>query len=236
MSYKRLFSLLVFISLFFSTIIQATESTTPHITVIGQAYVEVQPNIIQWRITIKNVDKQLETAATQHADIVANTLTLLKKFKIKKQSIQTTQMRFAENRKYIDGTSVKQGYFASTNLAFELKKVDQYQALWTALSKINAISINQVNYQHSQQAELQDSTRISALLNAKNKASALAKAIDANIAEALMIEEVSANNFGQPYSEMKLRSADVSSGSNNIALGMIKIEMKIKAVFRLTNE
>ena len=113
----------------------------PHIVVYGTAEIHVAPNEMNWSLSVRNEAKELPATASAHAATVKKVLEFLKNHKINEQKLQTSQMQFGENWKYIDRENVKIGYYASTSISFTIHDFDLYEPLWFGLAGIEGVSI-----------------------------------------------------------------------------------------------
>lgn len=214
----------------------AEQIKEPYIEVIGTAVSEVIPDLINWSIEVKNEGKLLKDVALEHQKIVAQALNLLNKQSIKKETIQTTNMTFGEKTKYVDNNRVSDGYYATTQINFTLIDIKQYQDIWQLLAEINGVSINSVTYDSSTKKELQNKTRIDALLAAKEKAKIMAETLEVNIGEPLVIEEIN-NNVGYNHTLNRVQLAQESFGSAEaLSAGTVAITMQVKVIFKLVKK
>ncbi len=209
----------------------------PHISVYGTAEMNVTPDEMVWSINVKTENRELPAAAAAHDAAVGKVVEFLKGLNIDKDKLQTSQMRFGENWKYIDRENVKIGYYASTDIAFTITDMDLYRKLWFALSGFEGVSIQSIQYGHSERIRLQNESRQKALLAARQKADALAKTLGSQIGEPLRIEEIAAPSFPQPMISNFAARADMgeTASDQSLALGQITISTKVLVVFRLRN-
>lgn len=217
---------------------RAQETTLPNVTVYGTATTEVTPDQMNWSLTITNKGADLSRVADAHNKIVAKVLTLLKDNGVKEEKVQTARMEFGENWEYRNNNRVKEGYFASTSVAFELDDFDKYKTLWSGLATIPQVSIGGIAYDHSKRIDYQNETRIKALLAAKQKANALAETLGSSIGEPLLIEEDSSPRYGYQsnfFSPSMARADQLNNGQGQVVLapGEIAINARVKVSFRL---
>lgn len=224
-------SVLIISFLFLSLAAFADE--LPRISVTGTAVTLVKPDLIIWNIRVENEEKELNQVAEKHTKIVENILAFLKTKNINKNNIQTSSMKFGVKTKYIDNTQVKDGYFASTDISFELRQLDQYNGIWTGLANIDNVEIINISYDTSKRIDIKNETRIKALLAAQSKAKALAEAVDAKIGEPILIEDTSQQWSPSTANNIQFSRAEVSDRSGNIAVGELRIEMEVRAEFKL---
>ena len=213
----------------------AEDIEPPHITVFGTATKKVTPDTMIWSLSVKNKGRNLQEVAELHSKHVESVLIFLKKMKIPTEELQTARMEFGENWVSKTFTSVKEGYFASTDIFFKIHDFEKYNSLWIGLSQFEFVTVNNVSYDHSKRIDFQNETRKKALLIAKEKAVALAETLGSQIGEPLLIEDDGSNDYIsiRTYSNSISRSEYDSYKGDGIAPGMIPIRMRIKVAFRL---
>jgi uncharacterized protein YggE len=186
-----------------------------------------------WSLRVETKGPSLETVVSEHS-------TTVKKSKVDEKTIQASRMEFGENWEYRSDSRVREGYVATTEIAFKLKEFENYKPLWLGLAKIHGVSISAVTYDHTRRIEFQNESRRKAVLAARDKARALAEALGAVIGEPLMIEEDLSPSEGWQFqrntSLNNLRAADAEAQgqSTGLAPGTIPITVRVKAAFRLT--
>jgi len=213
----------------------AHEFDTPHISVYGTATKKIVPDEMAWSLVVRNKANAVDLVASEHMQAVQPVLRFLKNAGIAEEDIQTSNMHFEENWERRGGDRVQEGYYAATDISFRLKNLDQYRTLWLGLSKYSSLSVESVYYDHSQRIALRNETREKALLAAKEKAVAMAKALSAQLGEPLLIEEnPSGTRSWDPASNTLAYAPEVSDeGGDDIAPGRISIHARVKVVFRL---
>ncbi|CAN5689760.1 SIMPL domain-containing protein [soil metagenome] len=207
---------------------------TPHITVGGIAITEVTPDQLNWILEVKYIDLDLTKAAEQHTQRVATVLEIIKKAGVPTKEIQTARMEFGENEVYRNGSNIKEGYFANAIITFKLSDLSKYNELWLAFSGQGNLSVKSVSYEHSKRLEFEAETRKKALLNAKEKATAMANTLGAKIGETLSIienlnVEFVASYGGAPDLMPRAISRDA------ISPGTMPIRIAVDVTFRLIN-
>lgn len=221
-----------------SVSLSAEHFETPHVSVYGTASTDVVPDIMHWRINVRTNGKTVEDVATLHDSNVADVLRFLQKEEIEKRKTQTSQLQLSEDLEYSGGKRIKKGYYASTAISFESNTMEDYRSLWIGLSRLKTVSINGVSFDTSKRIEIQEKTRFEAIKAARIKASNLADALGAKIAEPLMIEEEATGNNDTRSVLNNARMSRVAADSGNsgpsLSVGTIPIRMRIKTVFRLT--
>lgn len=231
---KSLFGL---IALATFAICHGSDYDIPHIVVYGTAITQAPPDELRWSISVTTKGLNITEVADKHDKLVSDAITFLKKRQIPEKEIQTSNLRLTENWEYRGSSRVLEGYYANTDIAFKSSDLSDYRNLWIGLSQINGVSVNGATWDTSQRIELQNSTRIQALQDAKEKAVTLAQSLDARIAEPLQIEEIPDDMEVMRFQANSLRAMDANAeGGEAVAPGTIEIRMKVRAVFRLQTE
>jgi len=226
---KKIITVL-FMTMFTSALVNATEST-PQVSVTAAGEISIKPNILLWDCTVKTTAANLAQVTEQHSAIMQTALSYLSKSGVSEKDLQTTRMNFRENWSFKAGTRVKNGYIATSSINFKVTDFDKYNKLWTGLSKIDGLSVNNVNYNHSDRKELQKECLKKALIAAKEKASFIATTLDEKIGRVLKVVESGENGHPRPMIHaMSARSGDQNQA---IAPGEITITKKVSATFML---
>lgn len=235
---KRLLAILTFTvicSTLLSKAVIAHPEITPHVSVTGAAITEVEPDLIYWQLSVKNNAFTVEDVAAKHSALVTQVLRFLAKQSIKSNDIQTSNMQFNEKFKYEQRNTISDGFYASTQITFKLSDTNKYQQLWLGLSKLSNVSIQNVRFDTSERIAIQNETRVKALLAAKEKATVLAKSLNVDIGDPILIEEHSSTPMSS--NTMRIKSFSDMEGaalsSSSLALGKISIEMTVNAKFAL---
>ena len=218
----------------FTAALPAAENELPGVTVFGTATIKVTPDLMLWNLTVSNQGLKLPAVAEQHAKLVGQVLSFLKERGIKDSELQTSQMEFGENWEYRNQSRVKEGYFASTRISFRTADLSAYKPLWLGLAAISGVTVDGVDYDHSKRIDYQNETRRKAVLAAKEKAADLAKALGAEIAEPLRIEEdLGVNGAAQKTSNQLTVESSEGAEQESLAPGTIPIRTRVKVTFRL---
>ncbi|NOX58745.1 MAG: SIMPL domain-containing protein [Planctomycetes bacterium] len=211
----------------------AHDTALPVITVWGTATTEVIPDEMHWYLTVRNKGVKLSDVADDHSRIVSRVLKFLKDNGIADDKVQTARMEFGENWEYRKNNRVKEGYYASTSITFDLDDFAKYKGLWFGLAQIQHVGIDSVSYDSSKRIMHQNETRKKALTVAREKAKALANALGSQIGEPLLIEEDMTSQSAYQFYSNSLASDGDGTADANLAPGRIPIQMRVKVSFRL---
>ena len=209
----------------------------PHVSVYGTATSDVVPDLMRWQLGVRSTGKTVNDVAGLHDKNVANVIAFLKREEIEERKIQTSQLQLAEDLEFRNGTRTKKGYYASTSIIFESKTLEAYRNLWMGLSKLATVTIGGVTFDTSKRIEVQNRTRINAIIAAKEKAATLAEALDTRIGLPILIEDEAGHQNDQRNMLSNVRmsriAADSSGAGPSLSVGTIPIQMRVKAVFQL---
>ncbi len=203
----------------------------PYIAVQGFAEKEIKPDQLTWRFSIRNEAKTSSEVANAHDQSVARVIKLLKKQGIETKDIQTTHMQLSENKRYQNNQWIKEGFFASSQMTFELKTLDKYKALWNGLAEFPEVSMNGFNYSHSKAKQIRKELRAVALVNAKQKAISMAAVLGVKADKPLAIEEVSAGPV--PIRGPQMMASKRMDNDANLSPGTIQFQMSVNVTFEL---
>lgn len=219
-----------------SAVAYAGDMALPHISVFGTAVTRIIPDKMIWHLQVRNKSSSLDSVAKEHIDIIKKVTAFLKESSVKDDEVQTSRMEFGENWEYKDRSRVKEGYYAITHVTFTMTDFNSYERIWKGLSLIENTSVNEILYDHTERIKHQNETRVKALIAAKEKAQLLAKTIGSEIAEPLLIEEISlSNDVENRPNVLQARREAFAEGDEGtpISPGLIPVRMRVKATFRL---
>ncbi len=213
----------------------AADLATPHVAVYGTAVTQARPDLLRWSVTVSNTGPELAPVSEEHAKQTAAVLRLLGTKTIKPEEIQTSGMQFSENREFQENRWVKNGYIATTQVAFTLRNLAEYQSTWTELARLPGVSVNGVSWDLDDRTSVQNKTRLEALRSAKAKAEEMARALGVRISTPLAVEE---EPIDEPMMQRGmvntfLEKAGGDAGGDPIASGQIAIRIRVRVVFQL---
>lgn len=223
---------LLFFGLMVSGFGFANEITQPHIKVFGKSTIQVEPDTMIWHLKIKTEDTNLNLVSQKHAKTVSKVLKIIRAKNIDRKSVQTSNMSFGENRVYQNHAWTKKGYAATTSVTFKLNDFKDYESLWLSLSEINAVSVHDVKFDHSDRIGFRNKARKKALLAAKNKAHIMAKTLGVEIGQPISIAEIE-HTYNSSLRSNMVNVVGGAASESSISLGTIPISMKVKLVMNI---
>ncbi len=209
---------------------QQIMSMTKKIEVTGHAEMEVTPDEIYVRITLKEY-----TDGRKKVDINRLEDRLIKAMRSERipEENLTVQNIYGYNW---DWKKKKSGDFLATK-SYRLKVSDlkKMNDLIQRLDERGVNNMNVDNYTHSKLDEYQKELKLKALKNAKEKATFLLAGIDEQIGGVLEVYENPNAHPGQPvmYRAQAMDMAESASYQSNVEFKTIKLTSDIKAVFAI---
>ena len=228
---KQIFLLLTVLAPAFVT----AQFEVPHISVFGTAETKVTPDELHWNVSINTKGKQVDALAAEHLRDVGTVLDYLKSNRVADKDVKTSHMQLNEEWEYRNQSRLKVGYYAFTRISFKTSDFDDYVRLWTELAKFSNIAIENVNYGVSEIIEIQKKTRVEAVLAAKTKAQELASVLGAELAEPLLLEEITTGtDTSNQMLNVSLAGARMEQARGGVSPGTESISMQVKVVYRIT--
>lgn len=212
------------------------ETLVPRVTVVGFAKKEVVPNEMNWNLQVQHKDKDLENLASKHAAATSEINQLLKQLAIKENKLKTSQMSFSENWEYLNESRIRLGYVASTNISFILSDFSKYLSIWQKLSQFPEVSVNGVNFSHSEIEKIQDELKTEALLDAKKKALSMAATLRVRLGSVIYIGDNAEPSVQPQFFESRSMSAMKADSGSPVEPGSMEVRSEVRVDFRIEGE
>lgn len=224
----------------------------PVITVTGTAEVQVAPDEALFSIDVTKTNKDLQAAKRLNDESVGKLLELSRRFSISPQNVQTSQItvdmkyesiRDAKARVFSDegdeiGKRVFRGYEVSKTVTVRLTDLSRFEELFAEVLQTGVSAVNSVTFETSKLRENKDKAREMAMKAAKEKASAMAAAVNQTIGRAIKVTEgtVGGPTYGSNYpsNSNAIGTGGVFTESLvTFAPGAIKIGAQVTVSFQL---
>jgi uncharacterized protein YggE len=202
------------------------------VTVTGTAVIKVVPDEMNWSVQVSVNDATLAKAKDRHDASLTAALTYIKGLGGAVKDLQTGGIRFDKNT-YApdDSAAAKKPYACSTQFTFTLTDFDKYGPIADALSKIDGLQVQSVDYASSKEDPTRRDALKQALLNAHDKAGDLATAAGCYIDKPLEILEGTVDNGPRP---MMMMSKMAGGGGTPAAVpGPLEIDATVTATYDL---
>jgi uncharacterized protein len=229
----------------------------PTITIVGVVEVEAVPDEVNISLEVSKIHKDLQTAKRLHDESVSRILDLTRRFDVNPNNVKTAfisvQMKYETVRDpkraaydedgVLIGTRVFKGYEVSKTVVIKLTDVSRFEQFFEEVLRIGVTEVNNVSFETSKFRELKVQARELAIKAAREKAVAMAGAVDQLIGKAIYIGEgegiVSASGRSNNYIISGSDNNDLrpSGNSSDIAVtfapGVIRVKASVTIVFIL---
>jgi uncharacterized protein YggE len=251
---------LLFLTLFLGASATAQDiDKMPTIAAVGTVEVEAVPDEVNFSLEVTKIDKDLQVAKRLNDESISKILELTRRFDVKPQNVKThyisVEMKYETVRdpkkKVYDadgdliGTRVFKGYEVSKTVLIKLTDVSRFEQFFEEVLKTGITEVKNVSFETSKYRELRVQARELATKAARDKAVAMAAAVNQTVGKAIFIREGVAdvpssnsgrsNNFvieGQDSNDNVL-SRDSSSVMATFAPGAITVKSSVTIVFVL---
>lgn len=210
----------------------------PQIKVVGQASLWVVPDEVAISLTVKTWGNEPELAKERNDEKAAAILAKLKSLGVEDKHLQTDRMRLIPyyDRGY-SRTARPDGYEAQKSITINLQEVEKVDQLVMTTLKAGINSVDRIQIKSTKVQQHRDAARIKALANAKEKAIAMAGALDAEIGEPLLISEIDEGGVAPQGRMMEAMAMSSAPGGaprgDTFAPGQIEIRAKVMVAFEL---
>lgn len=211
---------------------------TRSISVSGTVVTQAVPDVVLWRVSLANFDKDMLEAKKANDEKVRAVLALREKLGIAPRDIETGCLsieREYDRDEHGNQTAFK--HFAVRRTVMirqrDLKRFDEF------LDKLVACGDMEIgfDFECTKIHVVRDETRLQALKAAKSKAEAMAKAVGAKLGKVLTIKEESRQDpWANPASNWLILGSSGPKpdvGSSTFAPGAIQVRVTVYATFKL---
>lgn len=215
------------------------------IAVSGSAEILVPPDEVHLRFTVETRDPKLDETIKQNDSRTAAVLKFLKETEIAPKDIQTDYVQINPVFTTQNGvqTLVPQYYQANRSFGVRLRKVAQFDEVLAGVLRAGANYVHGVEFRTTELRKHRDLARSKAIQAAREKAEALATALNVKVGKAQTINERAAGgawgwsgrnamtNYTQNAVQVAGREADPVE--QNLSVGMISVTASIDVTFTL---
>ena len=208
----------------------------PHVTVTGEAEMNIAPDEVVFDVTLQAFNKELKLAKTQVDERLKGLIGLARKHGVAESDTQTDYVKVDPRFKSGNDTKAFLGYWVRKDLVFTLRDVKRAEGLLSELLDFGVWRINSISFQTSQMRKYRDQARALAMKAAQEKAAALAGAVGQKIGKALTIEEDAPGRGSAPNLSSNVVAydrGDSSESEGTLALGLIKVSARVTVKFEL---
>jgi uncharacterized protein YggE len=216
------------------------------ITANGEAEVRIMPDEVILRLGVETSDMNLATAKKQNDQIVAKVQAVAKQYDIPVEHVQTDYLNIEP--RYNDGYTQREfvGYFVHKTVVVTLHDLTKFEDVLSALLESGVNYVHGIEFRTTDLRKYRDEARELALQAAREKASAMASALDQKLGEPRSILE-EANNWWSGYGSgwwgrwggmtqnvIQEVGGDYASFDNSLAPGQISVTARVSVSFAMT--
>ncbi|MBV9923789.1 MAG: SIMPL domain-containing protein [Acidobacteria bacterium] len=209
----------------------------PHVSVAGEAELNVMPDEVRYDVTLLAFHKELKTAKTQVDDRLKGLVALVRKHGVAESDTQTDYVKVETRYKSGDAAKATLGYAVRKDLVFTLRDITQAEALLSEVLDYGVTRVNSITFSTSKMRLYRDEARAQAMKAAQEKAAALAGAVGQRIGKAITIEEEVPGQSGAlpNYSAntVSFVRGDSSDSEGTLEIGLIKVSARVSVKFAL---
>ena len=216
----------------------------PTVQVTGTAEIFVVPDEVTFSLKVAKTDKNLVAAKRQNDENVGKILALAKRFDVDNKDVKTDFITVSEkfDKKRLDPrdeeySDVFAGYTVSKTVIVKIKDLKKFEEFFTEVVKIGVTQISNVSFQSSELRKYRDQARSMAIRAAREKAVAIAGAINQEVGKAVSIEEKDIDGYRSPYANASSNSFSISddrSDTGTFAIGTISVKAQVDVQFLLS--
>ncbi|PKD16724.1 hypothetical protein APR41_07915 [Salegentibacter salinarum] len=211
-----------------------TENNNTGIHVTGEGVVKVAPDKVTIKSQIEHEGQSATSVKSQNDEVVDKVIKYLKSEGIAEKNINTNYINLNKRYNYNDKTYT---YVANQAISITLEDISKYESIMKGLLENGLNGINGIEFESSEIDKHKAEARRKAVLNAKEKAEALAEPLGQTVGKAFKISEGSSNNNQPVYRAMEMKaSSDQASNQETIAPGEMEISIEVNVAFQLLME
>ena len=239
---RFLYTFCTLLALSGATVLSATAQqpgTLPmrSVSVSGEATVRVVPDQAVVRFGVVTQASEPEAARSQNAAASRDVLNSVRALGIQEGRIRMETLRLQPARDYNPETQryEERGFEAVREVVVEVDDLEVVPTLVAEVIAQGANRLNGVTYDLQDRSAARNEAMREALLNAREKADLLARTVDEELGEILVISEQA---FDFPRPMLDFARAEMAKGSPEpeaYAPGEIEVRATIQAVFRLAD-
>ena len=204
------------------------------VTVVGTAIIKVVPDEMHWAVQVSINDSTLAKAKARHDASLGQALQYIKSLGSAVKDLQTGGIRIDKNTYAMQNTpAAANPYTCATQFTFTLTDFDKYGPIADALSKLDGIQVQSVDYASSKQDATSRDALKQALVNAHDKANDLALTAGCYIDKPLEIVEGAVDNGPRPLVMMSRMALPGGSGTPAAVPGLLEISASLTATYDL---
>lgn len=217
----------------------------PAVTVTATGEVNVEPDVAVLTLRVERFDRELQAAKREHDRGMQEVLALARRHGVPERDLQTPNLRMDVVRESRSRSSVTdeerrsapvRGYLVSSTLLIRLADLSRFEAFYGDLLGTGITEVDSVRLEDSKAREHREAARLLAMKAARDKAAAMAGALDQSIGKAIGIVEGDRGMSAQAYSNVAMdgfAAPGAQTGGDTFARGELRVTATVTVTFRL---
>ena len=207
-------------------------NTFAHITVLGNGTASAMPNIATFNINITTTDKTAKAGAALNAEKSLNLIKNLQDIINEPDAITTENYLIQPQYDYTNNKANIIGYTANNIIHVKTQDIANVGNLLDVVSQNGYSQIDNLQFTYNKLEDLYQEALVTATINAKERASKLARANNLVLGEIVSID-TSYNSNEHLFNNKVMATDSMSRVSTPIVAGMVEIKAQIKVIFKL---
>lgn len=212
------------------------------IKVTGTAEIQVVPDTATLSFTVSKKNAVVASAKKENDETIARVTDLAKRFGVAAVDVKTDYVRVKEamKREKLIGSDddyqeIHDGYNVNRDLVVKLRDISKFESFLTALLDAGVNDVESVVFSSSELRKYKDQARTQAVRAAREKAQAMAQAINQNIGKAISIQENDIDGYRSPMANSSQNSFSLSESaeSETVGVGTISVKAQVEVKFLL---
>lgn len=182
------------------------------ITIDGEGKITAIPDIAQISLGLQTDKATVAAAQKENTDKMNQIISELKKMGVDSKDIQTTNYSIYPRYDWADGRQLLRGYTVTQNVSVKIRDLEKVGTIVDKAGSLGANQVGSLNFTIDEPEKIRQQAREKALLNAKEKAEALAKIAGVRLGKLVSFTE---SGGGQPipiYGDYAMKSLAVGMG------------------------
>lgn len=165
------------------------------ITLDGEGKITATPDIAEISLGLMTEKISVAEAQKENTEKMNQILAELKKMSIEEKDIKTTNYSIYPRYDWADGKQTLKGYQVSQSVTVKIRNLDKIGAVLEMAGRLGANQTGGLSFTIDEPEKLKQQAREKALLNAKEKAEALAKVAGVKLGRLVSFTESSGNAY-----------------------------------------
>ncbi len=205
------------------------------ISVSGTVETKTAPDQILWQISLTDTDANMRKAKEKSDKKVESVTALRQKLRVRDGDMETgnVSIRREYERAQHGGRGAFKHFVVTRSISIRQRDLSRFDEFLDALVSSADMEVN-FNFESSQIHEIRAETRLKALRAAKEKAKAMAEAVDAKLGKVITIKEDAPSGLGMMSNSVAVQSLPaVDLTTDKFIPGAMRVQVTVHATFEL---